>query len=112
MWVATGFAKITWNETKTPQVHPHALPMPRGGVPKPLMQVKRLGSWGRVCPKVINLGDQVHILGRNLWKLQVQELDRASSPKFCSWPPQSSPPPPLAVATKAIISLFLEELIN
>lgn len=47
---ATGFAKITWNETKTPS-------------PKPLTQVKHLGSWGRVCPKVTSSGDQMHVLG-------------------------------------------------
>lgn len=72
MLAATGFAKITRNEPKTPPGPSTPPPRaPEGGVPKSLMQVKRLGSWGRVCPKLTNFGDWMQILGRNLQKLPV-----------------------------------------
>lgn len=76
------------------------------------------------CPKIPDAGEAFGELGKGLpefWGTRgrfwggeeaagpqgVQELDRATSPKLSS----SFPRHP-AVATKALISLFLKEIIN
>lgn len=75
-----------------------------GGLfPKPFLQVQRLGSWGRVCPKLSFGAPGADFWGEAAAPREVQEPDRAPNSA-------RSPLVPLhpAVATKPLISLFLK----